>query len=568
MRAATSLVLAGLAVLAAGCVAPPPPPNAGNAPAHQIAVTANPLATAAAIDMLRQGGSAVDAAIAAEAVLGLLEPQASGLLGGTDLLVYAPSTGEVRNFDGMATAPAAATQSLALDTDGALLDPRRLAFSPRAVGVPGVLPALFAAHQAYGRLPWDKLFEPAFTLAVNGAPMPRQLHRWLTAPGAEDALSGLIAPYLDASGQVIAEGRNFRNPAYAAVLRHVAQLGPDGLFAEGSMSAMLRELGKSAYPSSITGNDLRKASPRIGPALCAPWRGYQICTAPAPAAGGFVMLQILGMVAPGERSDPAFVHRFLEASRLAQADRRRYLADPAYVDVPERELLDHGYLEQRAGLIMPADTIRQPHAGNLLEEDARRDDTGNPQAGTSSVAVVDGTGLSVAMTSTVNLHFGARVGALGMVFNNALINFAPPPPTTLPGEGGHYANEMAPDKRPVSPIAPVIVLAPNGQPILVGGGAGGPLIPDVMAMALLDTLGNGTPLPTALSAGHFHAADPDHIVLETGTEAEALKPALEALGHRVESEHVDTGTSLLLHTPQGWSGAADPRRDGNVVGMP
>ena len=568
MRAATSLVLAGLAVLAAGCVAPPPPPSLGTAPARQIAVTANPLATAAATDMLRQGGSAVDAAIAAEAVLGLLEPQASGLLGGTDLLVFSPATGEVQNFDGMATAPSSATQSLALDTDGSLLDPRRVAFSPRAVGVPGVLPALFAAHKAYGTLPWEKLFEPAFSLAINGAPMPRQLHRWLTDPGAEDVLSGLIAPYLDANGQVIAEGQNFRNPAYAAVLRRVAQLGPDGLFAEGGMSAMLRELSKSAYPSSITGNDLRKASPRIGPALCESWRGYKICTAPAPAAGGFVMLQILGMVPPGDRRDPAFVHRFLEASRLAQADRRRYLADPAYVDIPERELLDHAYLEQRAGLIMPTDTIRQPHAGNLLEEDARRDDPGNPQAGTSSVAVVDGTGLSVAMTSTVNLHFGARVGALGMVFNNALINFAPPPPTTLPGEGGHYANEMAPDKRPVSPIAPVIVLAPNGQPILVGGGAGGPLIPDVMAMALLDTLGNGTPLPTALSAGHFHAADPDHIVLETGTEAEALKPALEALGHRVESEHVDTGTSLLLHTPQGWSGAADPRRDGNVVGMP
>ena len=568
MRAATSLVLAGLAVLAAGCVAPPPPPSLGTAPARQIAVTANPLATAAATDMLRQGGSAVDAAIAAEAVLGLLEPQASGLLGGTDLLVFSPATGEVQNFDGMATAPSSATQSLALDTDGSLLDPRRVAFSPRAVGVPGVLPALFAAHKAYGKLPWEKLFEPAFSLAINGAPMPRQLHRWLTDPGAEDVLSGLIAPYLDANGQVIAEGQNFRNPAYAAVLRRVAQLGPDGLFAEGGMSAMLRELSKSAYPSSITGNDLRKASPRIGPALCESWRGYKICTAPAPAAGGFVMLQILSMVPPGDRRDPAFVHRFLEASRLAQADRRRYLADPAYVDIPERELLDHAYLEQRAGLIMPTDTIRQPHAGNLLEEDARRDDPGNPQAGTSSVAVVDGTGLSVAMTSTVNLHFGARVGALGMVFNNALINFAPPPPTTLPGEGGHYANEMAPDKRPVSPIAPVIVLAPNGQPILVGGGAGGPLIPDVMAMALLDTLGNGTPLPTALSAGHFHAADPDHIVLETGTEAEALKPALEALGHRVESEHVDTGTSLLLHTPQGWSGAADPRRDGNVVGMP
>ncbi len=569
MRNKLPRVLACLALLViAGCVAPQPIRQSAPAPSNQLVVTANPQAAAAAQEILRQGGSAVDAAIAAEAVLGLVEPQASGLLGGTDLLVWSPVTGKVENIDGMATAPASATLSLALDSDGTMLDPRNLAFSPRAVGVPGVLPALFAAHKSYGKLPWAKLFEPAIQLASNGTAMPHQLYRLLTAPGAEQALSELRASYLNSRGEVIPEGNRFSNPAYAAILRRVAAGGPDGLFAEGGMTAILRELQRGAYASGITAEDLRNATPRVGPAICEPWQAYRICTAPPPAAGSFVMLQVLAMIEPGRRDSGVFVHRFLEASRLAQADRRRYLADPAYLDVPERELLDRGYLEQRAGLIMPNNTIDQPHAGNLVEDDNDGDDPHNPQAGTSTVTVVDASGMAVAMTSTINLHFGARIAAEGMVFNNALINFAPPPPTTLKEEGGRYANEMAPGKRPLSPIAPVIVLDSNNRPVLIGGGAGGPQIPDTVAMALIDTLAMGLNPREALAAGHFHAADPDHIVVELGTEAEALIPALEASGHRVASEPVDTGTAILLHTQSGWTGAADPRRDGVVLGVP
>ncbi len=570
MRWPVSRLFATALVLGLGaCVAPPPPQRpAGNAIEHQIVVSANKLASDAALEMLRQGGSAVDAAIAAEAVLGLVEPQASGLLGGTDLMVWSPATGNVENYDGMATAPSLATQAVALSASGELLDPRRVAFSQRAVGVPGVLPALFAAHKAYGKLPWAKLFEPAFQLAANGAPMPRQLHRLLTAPGAEQSLGKLRTLYLGPDGQVVAEGERFRNPAYAAVLRRVAQSGPDGLFQAGGMVDLLSELGHGAYPSHISATDLRHASPRVGPAQCEMWQSYRICTPPAPSAGGFVMQQILAMAGPGSRQDGTYVHRFVEASRLAEADRRRYLADPAFVDVPARELLDADYLAQRAGQIMPQNTISQPQPGNVVQADAKLADPHNPQAGTSTVAVVDAAGLSVAMTSTVNLQFGAHVAALGMVFNNALINFAPPPPTTLPGLGGHYANEMAPDKRPVSPIAPVMVFGSDNKPLLIGGGAGGPQIPDTMAMALVDVLTQGSSPQQALAAGHISAADPDHIVVEAGTDAETMRPALEAAGHHVEAEPVDSGNALLLREPAGWIGAADPRRDGTVAGVP
>jgi gamma-glutamyltranspeptidase/glutathione hydrolase len=178
------------------------------------------------------------------------------------------------------------------------------------------------------------------------------------------------------------------------------------------------------------------------------------------------------------------------------------------------------------------------------------------------VAVVDGAGQAVAMTSTVNLHFGARISAQGMVLNNAMANFAPPPPTSLKELGGRYANEMAPGKRPVSPIAPVIVLGADGKPALIGGGAGGGPIPDTMARVLTDLQMRHRPLGDTLASGNFHAADPDHIALESGTDAERLRPALEAAGHHVEIEQIDTGTSILLRQPDGWQGLADPRRDG------
>lgn len=552
---------------ASGCALPSPSPQTDivDRGASQMVVSANPLASAAGLDIMRAGGSAVDAAIAVQAVLGLIEPQASGLLGGSVTLVWDPKTGHVESYDGMASAPQAATRSLSLGRSGNLLDPRSTAFSPRSVGVPGVLPALFAAHRAHGKLPWARLFASAENLAANGAPMPRQLHEALVEPGADTALAAIRKPYLTPSGDVIAPGETFRNPDYAAALRRVAQQGPEGLWSDTGARATLDVLGRPPRASWITEAELRHAKPHVGPALCAPWQGMRICTAPAPSIGGIVMLQILGTVLnmdPGDPADPAFVHRFLEASRLAQADRRRYLADPAFAEVPVAELLGPSYLAQRANLIQPTTTIARPRPGSLLETRPKPEDPSTPQSGTSTVAAIDSDGLSVAMTSTINLHFGAHLAAQGMVLNNAMLNFAPPPPTSRAELGGRYANEMAPGKRPVSPIAPVIVLDAAGKPLLIGGGAGGAPIPDVMAKTLTDILLRHTQVADALASGHYHAADPDHIALESGTAAASLKAALESLGHRVELEPIDTGTAILLRSAEGWQGRADPRRDG------
>ena len=530
--------------------------------ASRIVVSANPQASAAGLEILRDGGTAVDAAIAMQAVLGLVEPQGSGLLGGSVMLVWNPRTLETTSYDGMATAPTAATKALAVGRDGKLLDPRELPFSPRAIGVPGVVPALYVAHQAQGRLPWEKLFERAIALADAGAVMPKQLHDMLSQPGADVALAAVRKPYLTADGKLIETAQSFRNPAYAAVLRRIAKLGPAGLYAEGGMASVLKALHEGQHPSLITEADLRKVTPRVTNAECAAWQGLKVCTAPAPAMGGIVMLQILGMVGSGDPADAGFVHRFLEASRLAEADRRRYLADPNFADVPVEGLLDPGYLSGRAGLIQRDSTIDHPRPGEVEDATEEEEDPHGPTTSTSAIAVVDGDGRAVSMTSTLNFHFGARIAAEGMVFNNALLNFAPPPPTTLPGKGGHYANEMAPGKRPLSPIAPVIVFSPAGTPVLVGGGAGGPMIPDAMAMTLIDVLAEHRTLAQALAAGHVDAADPDHIEIESGSSAEALAAALEAYGHHIERTTIDTGTAILLHQQDGWTGLSDPRRDG------
>ncbi len=545
----------------AGRMSAPPPDHA------QMVVTANPWATSAGIEMLRRGGSAVDAAVAAQAVLGLVEPQASGMLGGSLILLWQPGDTAVTSIDGMPSAPAASTRAVMQTRQGQLLDPREVAFSPRAVGVPGTLPALWAAHKRAGKLTWASLFEPAVHLAEAGIPMPRQLASLLAEPGMVSALGDVAAPYLGADGLPLAEGARFFNRPAETVLRRIAALGPDGLYAEGRLSAIMAALHREPHPSLITATELTDARPRIGTALCKPYAGETLCTAPPPSMGGMVMLQTLLTVPPGDPADAWFMHRFLEASRLAEADRRRYLADPDFVPVPVEGLLDHDYLAGRAALITPGQTIERPRPGELADE-AKASDPGAPQAGTSQVVVADHAGMVVSMTSTVNLHFGARRAALGMVLNNALINFAPPPPTTFTGQEDHYANEMAPGKRPLTPAAPVIVLDDAGRPVLAGGGAGGPAIPDTVALAVMDILANHRGLPETLAAGHAHAADPDHIVLEEGTKATALRAPLEAAGHRVEVEPVSTGNAFIQRTAHGWVGAADPRRDGTASGLP
>ncbi len=550
-----------LLLLAVACGCTPPgskPPAAGLAtPAREIVITDDKLASAAGLEILRRGGTAVDAAIAAEAVLGLVEPNASGPGGGSVLLLWQAQAGGLSVIDGTPRAGSRAPEGLNADASGQPLDPASVAYGGGAVGVPGTLPALWAAHQAQGKLPWADLFQPAIRLAQDGFPMPRGLHALLSGPGAPGfaAIAALYGPTLPRPGETA------RNPAYAGTLRRVAALGPAGLWAGGGMAEAMAALGQGARPSHLSAADLQGYRATRSEALCMVWLDWRLCTAPPPVYGGVLALQLVAMAGPGDLAEAGYAHRFADAGRLAQADRRRYAADPDFVPVPAAALLDPGYLAARAALIQPQRALVRPPAGVPGQQARYQDDPGRPVTATSQIVVVARNGDAVSMTSSLTHVFGARVVAGGMPLNNALANFSPVAPS-----GVRYANAMAPDKRPATPMAPVMAFDARGQPVLLGGSGGGPGVPDFVAQALLGLLPGQAAAASVLGQPHLSSADTDHLALEAGTAATQLAAPLEAMGHAAAAEPLPSGSIFARRSGAGWLGFADPRRDGVALG--
>ncbi|MGZ5038866.1 MAG: gamma-glutamyltransferase family protein [Usitatibacter sp.] len=558
-----------LAFLAASCADAPrlassmaSPPQA----ARQIAMSANPLATRAALDMLDRGGSAIDAAVAAQMVLGLVEPQSSGIGGGTLILHWEAAQRKLTAFDGLSAAPARATASLRTDVDGKLLPPMR--YGGRTFGVPGTLAVLRMAHERYGKLPWADLFEPAIRLAESGFAMPHFLHGLLAAePDAAREFPGIARIYFDADGRVLPVGTVIRNPDYAATMRRAARDGVPGWLAGGAADRIVAAAQGGAHPSLATAADLRGYRAAERDAMCAPFLVYVVCTAPPPSYGGLYVLQVLQMAearAQGrfDLDDPEFVHLYLEAGKLAQADRRAYVGDPDFVDVPTDELSAPGYAEARSALIDAARANPDPKPGPLhTMTAARKPDAGDTFEGTSQMAIADAAGNVVAITTTVNLIFGARLMVDGFVLNDALTNFSAAP---KPGET--VANSMAPRKRPVTSMSPTIVFDATGMPVIAGGSAGGGPIVDYITVALIDMLANRRAPLEAISRGHVSTAARGKIELEKGTAAEELAPALRAKGHDVDIVPLRSGAGFIRRDASGWTGAADPRRDGSAEG--
>jgi len=552
-----------LSLLLGACVAPAaaPVPDGASPPqagAKDLVVTADRRASAAGLAMLHRGGAPIDAAVAAQAVLGLVEPQASGFGGGSVLLLWQADAGKLAVIDGTPRAGRQAPRGLNVDARGRPLDPATVALGGGAVGVPGTLPALWAAHRASGKLPWADLFVPAITLADEGFVVSHGLHELLAVPDARASYGEVAAPYFSPDGTVAA---TVKRPDYAATLRLVAARGPAGLYDGAAMAATLAALRRGAHPSLLTEADLLGYVPGQPPPLCAPFQGDSICTAPPPSFGGLVALQILAIAGAGDTADATFAHRFLDAGRLAQADRRRYAADPEFFPVPTAGLLDPNYLAARAALIPATAALMHPKAGTPDSPTAARADPGQPTTATSQIVVVSRHGDALSMTTSLTHLFGARIAVGGVVFNNALANFAPAPPSDV-----HYANEMAPGKRPATPYAPVLVLDDAGKPLLLGGSGGGPFVPDVVAQALLDLLAGGKTPAEALARPHLSAADPDHVAVEADTPAEALLPAFAAMGYRARADRIASASAFALRGAAGWVGAADPRREGVAVG--
>ena len=538
-------------------------------PASQIAATAHPLATRAALRMLERGGTAVDAALAAQMVLGLVEPHASGPGGGTFILMWDATARRLVALDGLARAPARATASLRTDTDGSLLPAEPAQRGGRTVGVPGTMAAFAEAHRQAGRLPWAELFAPAIEAAEQGFAMPPYLHAVLSNRDTAAAMAALQPAWFDAAGRPRAVGERLTNLAYGATMRRLAAGGPAAFLADGAATRLVAAAQGGFRPSLMTEADLHAYRPVVREPLCAPFLSYRVCTMAPPSFGGLTVLQTLQMleVRTGGRfdlDDPQVAHLYAEASRLAMADRRLHVGDPDFVPVPAAALASPGYVRERAALIDPARARPSPAAGQPSQAvPALVPDVDNPShAQTSQLVVADGQGHVVTVTTTNNLNFGARLFADGFVLNNALTNFSAAP---RPGE--RLANQMAPGKRPVTSMAPTIVFDARGEPVVAGGSAGGGPIVDYVARALVEMLAQGRTPAQALARGHQSLTLGGTVQLEAGTRTAAtLAGPLRARGHTVEEATLLSGAAFIRRGASGWEGAADPRRDGVAAG--
>lgn len=558
-----------LLTFAAGCAQAPRigPPRTAPAATQRIAQSANPFATRAAIEMLDRGGNAVDAVVAAQMVLGLVEPQMSGLGGGTVLIYWDASQRKLVSFDGLAAAPGRTTASLRTALDGSLVPRAAVYTGGRSVAVPGTLPMLAEVHRRYGKLPWPMLFEPAIALAEKGFPLPEFLRRIVELDHVDPRATPDLAMYFDAEGHPLPIGTIVRNPQYAQTLRRIAAHGVDGMLGDGGAERIVAAAQRGPLPSLLTVDDLRGYRPAEREPICAPFLAYRVCTVPPPSYGGIYLLQALQMMQSRsgghyDFDDPAFVHLFVEAGKLARADRAKYVGDPAFTPVPTAGLVAAGYARMRAASIDAVAANPHPRAG--LPADANAALTPMEpmlMAGTSQLTVADGSGDVVAMTTTNNLGFGSRLMVDGYVLNDALTNFSAAP---KPGE--RAANAMAPFKRPFTSMAPAIVFDASGEVFAAGGSAGGGPIPDYIGQGWIAMLANHATPEEAIVMGHVSTATTGKIVVEQGTEAERLAAPLRSLGHDVVVAPLLSGAGYIERSNGGWIGAADPRRGGDVEG--
>ncbi len=564
MKFTRILVLLALTALPAAAQAP------ANFAQHMMVAAANPLAAQAGLEILKAHGSAVDAAIASQLVLNLVEPESSGIGGGAFMLVYDPKAKKTTSFDGREVAPQSSTPGMFLDENGqprAHGDPIPGGLS---VGIPGVVGMLELAHQKYGKLPWARLFEPAIRIAENGFPIGPKLARTIAGAARMKNMPDIARTFFHADGSPMKEGEILRNPELAETFRTLARGGAKAFYtgpiAQAIVDAVQHAPGKNQ--GGMTLADLGGFQARELEPVCGDYRVYHLCSMGPPSSGGVAIVQILGMLQRFPSSDlkPNSLletHLFTQASRLAYADRAKYLGDASVVAVPITGLLDRNYIASRAALIDPAKDMGTALPGNPPEKHAEYSPQVSPENyGTSHMTIVDENGEVIAMTTSVETTFGAEIMARGFILNNTLTDFSFQPSR----DGQPVANAPAPGKRPLSAMSPTIVFDRDGNFVLGLGSPGGPSIIEYVTQSLVAILDGGLSPQEAISLPR-HLNTNSGTTLEPSDWANQMAPQLTAMGHTVRTAGGEgAGLHVIQKVPGGYRGGADPRRDGVVVG--
>jgi gamma-glutamyltranspeptidase / glutathione hydrolase len=572
---ALSFAFLGSAFAQSGDVIAPEPPTGTEAKEavvaqKQMVVAANPLAAQAGLDALRKGGSAADALIAVQTVLGLVEPQSSGLGGGAFVVWYDAATGLPTTFNARETAPAAATPDLFLGADGKPMDFYTAVVGGRSVGVPGVPLLMQTLHSRFGKLPWEAGFEQAIALAEKGFAVSPRLNALIADD--IDALTSEPAArayFLDAAGQPLSVGATLRNPEYSETLKLLAS-GGAGAFYSGPLAQKIVAAVTShpTNPGGMTLADLAAFEVREYAGVCQPYRGYDVCGMGPPSSGGIAIGQILGMIEPFDigtlgKDDPEAWRIIGDATRLAFADRDRYVADHDFVSVP-KGMLNPDYLAARSALIrrptaLPTEAVT---AGDPPWDKAelRIDGFSYELPSTSHITIVDAAGNVASMTTTIETAFGSHQFVAGFLLNNQLTDFSFAPEKN----GAAVANRVEPRKRPRSSMAPTIVFK-DGKPVFALGSPGGSNIIPYVATTLIGLIDWKLDMQQAISLPHFSNRFGTYQV-EAGTAAEELIDDLTALGFKAEPADMNSGLHGIAITPEGLIGGADPRREGVALG--
>ena len=544
---------------------------------HFMVATANPLATDAGYRMLKAGGSAIDAAIAVQMVLNLVEPQSSGIGGGAFMMYFDGNI--VKAYDGRETAPASATEKLFQNPDGKAMDFFQGVVGGRSVGAPGVLRMLELAHRQYGKLPWASLFAPVISLADQGFAVSPRLHALLQSEQYLQRDPIAASYFYDHDGNPWPVGHVLKNPALAQTMREIASGGADAFYA-GHIARDIERKVKShpGNPGGLTAEDIGKYQAKVREPVCSDYKKWTVCGAPPPSSGGIAVAQILGILehtdiarhAPKDGElDPEAIHLFSEAGRLAYADRNRYVADPDFVALPGNNyqaLLDKSYLAQRAALI-GENSMGRAQAGKPPGVNVSWGHDTSPELPcTSHVSIVDGNGNALSMTTTIENQFGSRQMVDGFLLNNQLTDFS----FDSVDADGLIANRVQAGKRPRSSMAPTLVFERGSYKLVLSTGSpGGSAIINYVGKVLIGVLDWDLNVQQAIGLPNFGSRN-GPTELEQGRVSTQLIDSLRAKGHEVRVIEQTSGLQGIMRVnvdgQELWVGGADPRREGTVAG--